>query len=141
MNGIAKDPRRWFLLATVGMGVFLVCLDNTVLYTALPTIVAELDATAPQMLWIINAYPIVICGLLLGTGTLGDKVGHRRLFIIGLTIFGLASLLGGYSTNVATLITARGLLAIGAATMMPATLARIRHTFEKPAEMNPAIGI
>lgn len=141
MTEIAKDPRRWFLLATVGMGVFLVCLDNTVLYTALPTIVAELDATAPQMLWIINAYPIVICGLLLGTGTLGDKVGHRRLFIIGLIIFGLASLLGGYSTNVATLIAARGLLAIGAATMMPATLALIRHTFEEPAEMNLAIGI
>lgn len=141
MNEIAKDPRRWLLLATVGMGVFLVCLDNTVLYTALPTIVAELNATAPQMLWIINAYPIVICGLLLGTGTLGDKVGHRRLFIIGLSIFGLASLLGGYSTNVATLITARGLLAIGAATMMPATLALIRHTFADPAEMNLAIGI
>lgn len=123
------------------MGVFLITLDNTVLYTALPTIVNELDATAPQMLWIINAYPVVICGLLLGTGTLGDKVGHRRLFVIGLSIFGIASIIGGLSPNVGVLIAARGLLAVGAATMMPATLALIRHTFTEPAEMNLAIGI
>ena len=100
MTDIAKDPRRWFLLATVGMGVFLVCLDNTVLYTALPTIVAELDATAPQMLWIINAYPIVICGLLLGTAPSAIKsppptVHHR-------STSSASRPFGGYSTNVAT---------------------------------------
>src|SRR5699024_9212335 len=76
----------------------------------------------------------------LGTGTLSGEVGHRRLFIIGLSIFGLASLRGGYSTNLATLITARRLLAIAAATMMRATLALITHAFEAPAERNPPIG-
>lgn len=135
------DPRRWFLLATVGVGIFLITLDNTVLYTALPTIVDQLHASSSQMLWIINAYPVVICGLLLGAGTLGDKVGHRRMFIIGLIIFGVASLLGGFAPNVYVLIGARATLAIGAAVMMPATLALISHTFEDPDEMNLAIGI
>lgn len=136
-----SDPRRWLLLATVGVGIFLITLDNTVLYTALPTIVEELDASSSQMLWIVNAYPVVICGLLLGTGTLGDKIGHRRMFITGLTIFGIASLIGGFAPNVGMLISARVLLAVGAAIMMPATLALIRHTFHDPQEMNLAIGI
>lgn len=132
---------RWFLLAVVGVGVFLITLDNTVLYTALPTLVSDLDATSTQQLWIVNAYPVVIAGLLLGTGTLGDKIGHRRMFTIGLCIFGIASIIAAFSPAPAFLIGARVLLAIGAATMMPSTLSLIRLTFTKSRELSFAIGI
>jgi len=85
--------QRWSLLLTVAAGLLLITLDNSVLYTALPTLTAELGATSLQGLWIINAYPLVMAGLLLGAGTLGDRLGHRRMFLIGLVIFGIASLL------------------------------------------------
>ena len=136
-----QHSRRWLLLATVTIGLFLITLDNTVLYTALPTIVDELGATGSEMLWILNAYPVVITGLLLGSGTLGDKIGHRKMFIVGLIIFGIASAIGGSADSVASLITARAFLATGGAAMMPATLSLIRHTFEDEKEMNLAFGI
>lgn len=137
----AAPLMRWMLLATVGVGVFLITLDNTVLYTALPSIVVDLNATDTEMLWIVNAYPVVVAGLLLSTGTLGDRVGHRRMFVAGLALFGLASALGGVAPSAAVLIIARGLLAVGAAVMMPSTLALIRLTFHDDAELGKAIGI
>ncbi|MBJ9133201.1 MFS transporter, partial [Citrobacter freundii] len=121
---------RWLLLLTVGAGLLLITLDNSVLYTALPTLIQELGATSTQGLWIINAYPLVMAGLLLGAGTLGDRIGHRRMFLIGLALFGLASLLAAFSPTAEALIGARAFLAVGAAAMMPATLALIRVTFE-----------
>ena len=138
----AQHPlARWLLLATVGTGVFLITLDNTVLYTALPTLVESLDATSSEMLWIINAYPVVIAGLLLGTGTLGDKIGHRRMFTIGMSIFGIASVVAAFAPSVALLIGGRALLALGAACMMPSTLSLIRLTFTKSRELSFAIGV
>ena len=89
---IPSKSQRWSLLVTVAAGLLLVTLDNSVLYTALPTLTHELHASATQGLWIINAYPLVMAGLLLGTGTLGDRIGHRRMFLFGLVIFGVASL-------------------------------------------------
>lgn len=132
---------RWMLLVTVGMGVFLITLDNTVLYTALPTLVEDLNASGSQMLWIINAYPVVVCGLLLGTGTLGDKIGHRTMFTVGIALFGLFSLVAAFAPSADVLIIARGCLAVGAACMMPSTLSLIRLTFTKPRELSLAIGI
>lgn len=134
-------PNRWLLLLTVGAGLLLITLDNSVLYTALPTLTRELDATAMQSLWIINAYPLVMAGLLLGTGTLGDRIGHRRMFLIGLILFGLASLGAAFAPSAGLLIVARAFLAVGAAAMMPATLALIRVTFEDERERNIAIAI
>ena len=136
-----RSNARWLLLAVVGIGVFLITLDNTVLYTALPTLVNELNATSTQQLWIINAYPVVIAGLLLGTGTLGDKIGHRLMFTIGLVIFGVASILAAFSPGPEFLIAARALLAVGAATMMPSTLSLIRITFTQSRELSFAIGV
>ncbi|MBF4168585.1 MFS transporter, partial [Enterobacter hormaechei] len=132
---------RWLLLLTVGAGLLLITLDNSVLYTALPTLIQELGATSTQGLWIINAYPLVMAGLLLGAGTLGDRIGHRRMFLIGLALFGLASLLAAFSPTAEALIGARAFLAVGAAAMMPATLALIRVTFEDERERNIAIAI
>ena len=70
----------------------MISIDNSVLYTALPTLRRELHTTELEVLWIINTYPLVISGLLLGTGTLGDRIGHRRMFEVGLVIFALASI-------------------------------------------------
>lgn len=133
--------RRWTLLFTVAAGLLLVTLDNSVLYTALPTLARELHATTHQQLWIINAYPLVMAGLLLGAGTLGDRIGHRRMFLAGLVVFGLASLAAAFSQSAGQLIAARAALAVGAAAMMPATLALIGLTFHAPRERNLAIAI
>ncbi|WMJ69325.1 MFS transporter [Stenotrophomonas sp. 24(2023)] len=133
--------RRWTLLFTVAAGLLLVTLDNSVLYTALPTLTRELHASASQALWIINAYPLVMAGLLLGAGTLGDRIGHRRMFLCGLVLFGIASLAAAFSATAAQLIGARAFLAVGAAAMMPATLALIGLTFHEARERNIAIAI
>jgi DHA2 family multidrug resistance protein-like MFS transporter len=133
--------RRWTLLVTVGAGLLLITLDNSILYTALPTLTRELDASWTESLWIINAYPLVMTGLLLGSGTLGDRFGHRLMFLAGLVVFGLASLLAATSPTPEVLIAARGLLAVGAAAMMPATLALIRVTFTDERERNIAISV
>ncbi|MET7509161.1 MFS transporter [Streptomyces albidoflavus] len=133
--------RRWLLLVVVSAGLLLITLDNSILYAALPTLVEELGASSAQSLWIINAYPVVMAGLLLGSGTLGDRVGHRRMFLTGLAVFGAASLAAALSPNPEALIAARALLAVGAAAMMPATLALIRVTFEDEQERNIAIAV
>ncbi|WP_245410001.1 MFS transporter [Pararhizobium haloflavum] len=137
----STHSNRWLLLLTVGAGLLLITLDNSVLYTALPTLTRELGASAAQGLWIINAYPLVMAGLLLGAGTLGDRVGHRRMFLVGLVLFGLASLFAAFAPSAEALIAARAFLAVGAAAMMPATLALIRVTFEDERERNIAIAI
>ncbi|MGP4052468.1 MFS transporter [Streptomyces sp. 2A115] len=136
-----SQPRRWWVLVTVSAGLLLLSVDMTVLYTALPTLTRELDADASQKLWIINAYPLVSAGLLLGTGTLGDRVGHKRMFLIGLVLFGMASTMAAFAPSPEVLIAGRAFLAVGAATMMPATLALIRITFEDERERGIAIGI
>ncbi|XVJ75799.1 MFS transporter [Streptomyces sp. JH002] len=135
------SARRWWMLVTVSAGLLLIAVDMTVLYTALPTLTEELSADASQKLWIINAYPLVMAGLLLGAGTLGDRIGHKRMFLIGLVLFGTASVLAAFAPNAAVLIGARAFLAVGAAAMMPATLSLIRITFEDERERGIAIGV
>lgn len=137
----ATPGQRWTFFAVVSLGLFMISLDNSILYTALPAINAQLNTTPTQALWIINAYPLVLCGLLLGSGSLGDKVGHRVMFLAGLVLFGLASLGAGLAPSAPALIVARGFLGMGGAVMMPATLALIRLTFPDEQERNTAIGI
>ncbi|MHC8563502.1 MFS transporter [Streptomyces albidoflavus] len=138
---VESARRRWLLLAVVSAGLLLITLDNSILYAALPTLVEELGASSAQSLWIINAYPVVMAGLLLGSGTLGDRVGHRRMFLTGLAVFGVASLAAALSPSPEALIAARAFLAVGAAAMMPATLALIRVTFTDERERNVAIAV
>ncbi|GAB2613430.1 MFS transporter [Streptomyces capparidis] len=133
--------RRWLVLATVSAGLLLISVDMTVLYTALPTLTGELGADASEKLWIINAYPLVMAGLLLGAGTLGDRVGHKRMFLTGLVLFGAASTAAAFAPSPQVLIGARAFLAVGAAAMMPATLSLIRITFDDERERGVAIGI
>ena len=132
---------RWLVLAIVSSALFLIVIDLTALYTALPRLTHDLQASASQKLWIINAYPLVVAGLLPGLGTLGDRLGHKRLFLNGLLVFGLASVIAAFAPSSAILIASRVLLALGAAMMMPATLSIIRLTFEDDKERAFAIGI
>ncbi|PLY37203.1 MFS transporter [Pectobacterium aquaticum] len=136
-----QSPKKWLILAIVSSALFLIVIDMTVLYTALPRLTHDLHATASEKLWIVNIYALIASGLLLGMGTLGDKLGHKPLFISGLLVFGAASLFAAYSPTPSMLIAARALLAIGAAMMMPATLSIIRLTFTDERERALAIGI
>lgn len=135
------SANRWLVLAVVSSALFLVVIDMTVLYAALPRLTHDLGASTVEKLWIVNAYPLVVAGLLPGLGTLGDRLGHKRLFVYGLAAFGFASLMAAYAWTPLILITARVLLAIGAAMMMPATLSIIRLTFVDERERSLAIGI
>ncbi|MGO4335823.1 MFS transporter [Labrys sp. KB_33_2] len=132
---------RWLVLAIVSSALFLIVVDLTVLYTALPRLTHDLAATASEKLWILNAYPLVVAGLLPGCGTLGDRIGSKRMFMAGLLGFGAASLLAAFAPSSVILIAARALLAVGAAMMMPATLAIIRVTFADEKERAFAIGV
>ncbi|QDQ86531.1 MFS transporter [Alcaligenaceae bacterium SJ-26] len=137
----AQHADRWLILAIVSSALFLIVVDMTVLYTALPRLTHDLHATASEKLWILNIYALIVAGLLPGLGTLGDRLGHRRLFMSGLLVFGAASLWAAYSPTPGWLIGARALLAVGAAMMMPATLSIIRHTFTDAREQSFAIGV
>ncbi|WP_081905377.1 MFS transporter [Janthinobacterium agaricidamnosum] len=133
--------QKWLILAIISSALLLIVIDMTVLYTALPRLTHDLGASASAKLWIVNAYPLVVSGLLPGFGTLGDKLGHKRLFIGGLAVFGIASLGAAYAPTAGLLIVARGFLAVGAAMMMPATLSIIRITFTDERERALAIGV
>ena len=136
-----KSPHRWLLLMMVGLGLLLVTVDITILLTALPVLTHELHASAAEGLWIVNAYPLFSTGLLLGAGTLGDRIGHRRMYLVGLVIFGLASLMAAYAGSVAVLVLARVLQAMGASAILPATLALIRVGFSDERERALAISV
>jgi DHA2 family multidrug resistance protein-like MFS transporter len=136
-----QSNQRWLILAIISSALCLIVIDITVLYTALPSLTHALHANASEKLWIVNMYPLVVSGLLLGMGTLGDRLGHKRLFVSGLVVFGLASLCAAFAPTPVFLIAARALLAVGAAMMMPATLSIVRVTFTDPAERSLAIGV
>ncbi len=137
----APRTNRWLVLVVVSSALFLIVIDMSVLHTALPTLTRELGASASEKLWIMNAYALVVAGLLPGCGTLGDRVGHKRMFVAGLAVFGMASLVAAYSPSPLLLIGGRALLAVGAAMMMPATLSIIRLTFSDEKERAMAIGL
>jgi DHA2 family multidrug resistance protein-like MFS transporter len=137
----ASKTNRWLVLLVVSSALFLIVIDMSVLHTALPTLTRELGASASEKLWIMNAYALVVAGLLPGCGTLGDRVGHKRMFVTGLAVFGMASLVAAYAPSPLLLIGGRALLAVGAAMMMPATLSIIRLTFTDEKERAMAIGL
>ncbi|PHM44871.1 transport protein QacB [Xenorhabdus mauleonii] len=136
-----KTNLRWLVLLIISSALFLIVIDATVLYTALPRLAHDLRASASEKLWIMNAYTLTIAGLLPAMGALSDRFGARKLFTNGLAVFGAASLMAAFSPSPDMLIAARVILAFGAAMMMPATLAIVRYTFENPNERALAIGI
>ena len=121
-----KSQSRWLTLAVVSVALFLVVIDMTVLYTALPSLAQALHTTASEKLWILNAYSLVMAGLMPAMGALGDRLGHRKVFIGGMVLFGQASMIAALAPSANVLIAARALLAVGGAAMMPATRAVAR---------------
>lgn len=140
-DAAVRPDGRWLVLTAVSLGLLLATLDTSILYIAVPPLTVDLGASTSESLWIINTYPLVMTGLLLGTGTLGDRYGHKRVFQYGIVLFGVASLVAAFSPSPGVLIFARGLLAVGAALMLPATLAIIRVTFGDEKEWNFAIAV
>jgi MFS family permease len=125
-----RDPRRWFTLVIVITSIFIVVLDNSVLNVAIPTILRDFHTTLPSLEWVVTGYALTFASLLIVGGRLGDLYGHRRIFIIGLVLFGTGSLMAALSQSVGVLIVGEAIIeGIGAAMMMPATLAILSTTF------------
>lgn len=133
--------RQWWGLAVLCLPTMLVMLDLNVVILALPHLSAALDASHVQGLWITDIYGFLIAGFLVTMGRLGDRIGRRRLLLLGATAFGLLSLAAAYATSPEMLIALRGLLGIAGATIMPLTLALIRNMFQDPKQMGTAMGV
>ncbi len=133
--------RDWAGLVVLALALLLLAVDATVLDLAVPAISAELAPTTPQLLWIIDVYSFVLAGLLVVMGNLGDRIGRRRLLLIGAVGFGLASVLAAWSVDPEMLIAARVLQGVAGATLMPATLGLIRSMFLDPRQRTVAISV
>jgi EmrB/QacA subfamily drug resistance transporter len=127
--------RRWQALAVLSASLLVICIDNTILNVALPSLRAALDVDSSQAQWIVDSYLLVFASLLLVSGTLGDRFGRRRALFLGLMIFGGGSLLASFSGNAHELIATRALMGVGAAGIMPATLSILTNIF--PEEERP----
>lgn len=140
MDEATIHERRWWTLVVLCLSLVMVILGNTVLNVALPTLVRELHASSTQLQWMVDAYALVFAGLLLTGGALGDRFGRKGALTIGLVIFGLASLGATQATSATHLVIARGVMGIGAALVMPATLSILTNVFP-PHERARAIAI
>ena len=133
--------RRWFALGVLTMAVLIIGVDGTVLALAMPFISADLSASGTQLLWIGDIYSFVLAALLISMGSLGDRIGHKRLLLCGATLFGIVSAITAYSSSPEMLIATRALLGLAGATLAPATLALIRGLFPDQRERSIAVGI
>ncbi|AKZ54671.1 Transmembrane-transporter [Streptomyces ambofaciens ATCC 23877] len=136
-----KRPGRWLALGVLVLAVLLVAVDATVLGLATPYISEDLAPSSTQLLWIGDVYSFVIAGLLVSMGSLGDRIGRKRILLIGATAFGAVSVLNAYASTPELMIVARALLGVAGATLMPATLALIRNLFHDPRERSLAVGV
>ncbi|MEV6283464.1 MFS transporter [Kribbella sp. NPDC051770] len=133
--------REWIGLAVLALPTLLLSLDISVLYLALPKLSADLGANSTQQLWILDIYSFLLAGFLVTMGTLGDRIGRRKLLLIGAGAFGVASMLAAWSSSPEMLIATRALLGVAGATLMPSTMALIRNLFRDPQQMGQAIGL
>lgn len=133
--------REWIGLGVIALPCLLYSMDLTVLNLAVPHLSADLRPSAAQLLWIVDIYGFVLAGFLIPMGALGDRIGRRRLLLIGAAAFGLASVLAAFSRTAPMLIAARALLGVAGATLAPSTLSLIRNMFADPAQRTVAIGV
>ncbi len=133
--------REWIALATLCLPLLMVSMDVSILFFAVPHIAAELHPTGTEVLWIFDVYGFVLAGLLLTMGSVADRIGRRRLLLLGSTAFAAASLLAAYAPSAGWLILARALLGLGGSTLMPSTLAIIRDVFVDEADRAKAVAI
>ena len=138
---VRATTRDWLGLAVLMLPVLLVSIDNTVLSFALPRIALDLKPSAAMQLWIVDVYPLVLAGLLVTMGNLGDRWGRRRLLLVGATGFGLLSVLAAFSSSAEMLLIARLLMGVFGAAIMPCTLSLIRGMFEDREQRRLAIAV
>jgi DHA2 family multidrug resistance protein-like MFS transporter len=124
----------------LALACVLYSMDLTVLHLAVPALSADLELSSAQLLWIVDIYGFLLAGALITMGTLGDRIGRRRLLLIGAAAFGVASVLAAFSTSAEMLIAARALLGVAGATLAPSTLSLIRTMFLDPHQRTVAIG-
>ncbi len=139
--GPRAGRKEWTGLAVIALPCLLYSMDLTVLNLALPRLSAELEPTSSELLWIVDIYGFLVAGLLVTMGNLGDRIGRRKLLLVGAVVFGLASVLAAFATSARLLIAARALLGIAGATVAPSTLSLIRNMFLDPRERTTAIGV
>jgi DHA2 family multidrug resistance protein-like MFS transporter len=140
-DGLRAGRRQWLGLAVLALSTLVVTIDVYVMLLALPHLSADLGASSIEQLWITDIYGFVLAGLLVTMGTLGDRIGRRKLLFIGAGAFAVASVVAAYSTSPEMLIAARALLGIAGATLAPSTMSLIRNLFPDPKQMGLAIGI
>jgi MFS transporter, DHA2 family, multidrug resistance protein len=133
--------REWIGLAVLALACVVYAMDLTVLHLAVPSLSADLKPSSAQLLWIIDIYGFMVAGALITMGTLGDRIGRRRLLLIGAVAFGLASIFAAFSTSAEMLIAARALLGLAGATIAPSTLSLIRNMFHDDHQRTVAIGV
>src|SRR5215813_6883119 len=136
----AEENRKWWTLAAVAFGLFMIMLDNTVVNVALPAIKQSLNLQISELEWVVTGYALTFGALMLTGGKLADLMGRRRIFVVGLAVFTLSSLACGLAGSAGVLIGARVVQGVGAALMNPATLSIITVTFP-PRQRGAAIGI
>ncbi len=137
----APDPRRWLTLAVVGAAFFMTILDVAIVNVAIPSIQLKLHTTPATVQWVLIAYSITFGGFLLLGGRMADLLGRRLIFLVGLTLFTVASLVCGLAGSIAILIAARAVQGVGAAIISPAALSIVSTSFEEGADRNKALGI
>jgi DHA2 family multidrug resistance protein-like MFS transporter len=140
-TGKRAGRREWAGLAALALPTLLLSLDLSVLYLALPHLAADLRPSSSQLLWIMDIYGFMVAGFLITMGTLGDRIGRRRLLLIGAGAFGVASVLAAYSTSAEMLIVTRVLLGVAGATLMPSTLGLISNMFPDARQRGTAIAV
>jgi DHA2 family multidrug resistance protein-like MFS transporter len=133
--------REWIGLAVIALPCLVYAMDLTVLNLALPALSEELKPTSSQLLWIIDIYGFLVAGFLITMGTLGDRIGRRRLLLIGAAAFAVASAIAAFSTSAEMLIAMRALLGIAGATLAPSTMSLIRNMFHDEHQRQFAIGV
>lgn len=133
--------REWLGLVVLALPTLVLSLDLSVLYLALPHLAEGLDASGTQQLWILDTYGFMMAGFLVTMGTLGDRIGRRRLLLIGGALFAAASVFAAFSTSAPMLIGARAVLGVAGATLAPSTLALITNMFPNPKQRATAIGV
>src|ERR1700750_356336 len=133
--------QRWLALMVLCLGVLMIVLDTTIVNVALPSIRTDLGFTETSLVWVVNAYMLTFGGCLLLGGRLGDLYGHRRLFLIGIRLFTLASLFCGLATSAGMLVTARAVQGVGGAVASAVSLSLMMTLFTEPAERAKAMGI
>ncbi|MEU6040964.1 MFS transporter [Actinomadura sp. NPDC047616] len=138
-SGPKAGRREWIGLIVLALPTLLLSLDFSVIYLAIPHLSTDLGADSTQQLWIADIYGFMVAGFLITMGTLGDRIGRRRLLLIGAALFGVASVVAAFSTSAEMLIATRAIMGITGATLMPSTLALISNMFKDPKESGMAI--